>query len=379
MDLITHVEKPSIIRRAPAIRTSRKSTHGPLDEDRAIARAILANRGIDQVLPVMFGGKLLAWTKGKTWSDDVMWRPARPGEKWWCGFTSYDDLINEVTSNGKKLSQMWSKSHTTAGVANNFYDLWPVGGNPAAGGYGGAAHTAVVKNDTTAGSIFHGGNVSTDTKHMLSAFAFASANAPTFFLYDRCLTYEACAFNASANQTMTNTATLNRYQNAGEGGCKIMMCVQTALGATAANITQLRYTDQNGNATQSMPTSPTVAHIVSAAAPTSTLGARVIAPATAGATLPWGPHIPLAVGDGGVRLINDFTTSASNTGTFTFILQRILATIPCPTAGVASLVNLVQEIPGMERIRDGACIALMAYQPATTANTANGGFDVAWG
>lgn len=181
------------------------------------------------------------------------------------------------------------------------------------------------------------------------------------------------------NQAFTNGVAAQRYIGAGEGGLKILATGQTVLGATAANITQLQYTDQDGNATQSMPTSPTVAHIVSAAAPTATLGARVVAPATAAATLPWGPHIPLAVGDGGVRLIANWTTSAANTGTLCFVLQRLLAVIPCPTAGVCSMVNLVQEIPSMERIRDGACLALMVYQPAVTANTINGGFDVGWG
>lgn len=369
-----------IITGAPAIvGVRRRSTHGPLDEDRALRRAIDAMVGIDHPQPVMFGGQLIAWAKGEQFSREVKWRRAKPGEKWWCGFTSYDDLIQEVSNNGKKYRNEWSKSHTTAGVANNYYDLWPVGGNPAVGAYGGAAFTAVQKSDATAGSIWHDGNKSTDTKHLLSAYATASANTPTVFLYDRVLTYEACTFNASANQAFTNGVAAQRYIGAGEGGLKILCTCQTALGATAANITQLRYTDQDGNTLQSMPTSPTVAHIVSAAAPTSTLGARVVAPATAGATLPWGPHIPLAVGDGGVRLINDWTTSAANTGTVCFVLQRILAVIPCPTAGVGSLVNLVQEIPSMERIRDGACLALMTYQPATTANTLNGGFECGWG
>ena len=371
--MLSIVEAPAIVR------VRKRSTHGPLDEDRALRRAIDAMVGIDQVQPIVFGGKLLAWAKGEQFSRGVSWRRARHGETWQMGYTSYDDLISEVSNSGKKFRNEWTKNATSAGIANNYYDLWPVAGSPQAGTYTGTAFNARALSQSDTGALWHDGDKSPDTKHLLAAYGKASANTPTLYLYDRCLTYEACTFNANVNQAMTNTATLTRYQNAGEGGCKIMVTAQTALGATAANLTQLRYTNQAGTTLQVMPTAATIAIIVSAAAPTATLGARVVAPATGAATLPWGPHLPLAVGDGGVRLINDFTTSAANTGTLCFVLQRILAVIPCPTAGVASLVNLVQELPSLERVRDGACLAIMAYQPATTAYTADGGIEFGWG
>jgi hypothetical protein len=357
----------------------KRSRFGVMDEDRAYARAIDSMRGIDVQQPILFNGKLIGWAKGKQQSPEVLHRRSLPGERWWCGFTTYDDLINEKTNNGKGYTQSFSKSHSTTGVANNFYDLWPVGGNPASGTYTGAAFTARVLTDADVGAIYHAGNVTPDTKHFTRLDASVSANTPTLFLYDRCLTYEACTFNASVNQAMTNGSTLNRYQNAGEGACKIMCTAQTVLGATGANITQLRYTNQAGTTLQSMPTSPTVSHIVSAAAPTATLGARIVAPATAAGTLPWGPYMPLAAGDGGARLINDYTTSAANTGTLCFVLARQLAVLSLPTAGVTSMIDLVQQIAGLERIRDGACLALMMYQPATTANILSGSFDCAWG
>ena len=358
----------------------KRSRFGIMDEDRAYGRALEAAVGCDMIQPILFGGKLIGWAKGEQGSARVLHRKAQ-GEKWWAtGFGTYDDLISEITAGGKKYTATFSKSHTTAGVANNYYDLWPVGGAPAAGLYGGAAHTAVEKDDTTLGSIWSNGNAGgTDTKHLIRMDAFATANTPTLILYDRCLTYEACAYNAAANQAMTNTATLNRYEGAGQGGCKILITAQTVGNATAANLTQLQYTDQDGNATQSMPTTPTVATIVSAAAPTATLGARVVMPATNAATLPWGPYLPMAAGDGGARLIANFTTSAANTGTLCMILARPLAILSLPTAGVTSMVDLVQQIAGLERVRDGACLSLLYYQPATTANTLNGSFDVACG
>ncbi len=362
---------------APFVRRSRKSTHGPLDEDRALARALDAMRGIDQIQPVMFGGKLLAWAKGEQGRGDVSWRRPRAHEKWWCGFTSYDDLISEVSGSNKKYRTEWSKIATTTGVASNYYDLWPNGGSPTAGTYTGAAFTARSLDDTSVGALYHGGNVSTDTKHFLSAYAKASANTPTIYLYDRVLTYEACTLNGNVNQAMTNGVAAARYIAAGEGAMKICVTAQTAIGASNSNLTVCSYTDQDGNAANLVPQTPVPAIIVSAAAPTTTLGARVVAPSTTAGTLPWGPHLPLATGDGGARSIENFTTSVANTGTLCFLLQRILAVIPCPSAGVASLVNLIQEIPSMERVRDGACLAIMAYQPLTTGYTGDGGCE--WG
>jgi len=357
-------------------RVSKRSTQGPLDEDRAIVQALRGMAGVDMVQPIFFGGRLVAWAKGETWSREVTWRPAMPGEKWDCTNSTYDALMNSIAS-GKKWSMNWSKSNTTAPVAGQIMDLWPVGGNPASGTYPGTAYTARQLDDTTTGAIYHGGNQSPDIKNLIMIHGLVTAGVFTAYLYDRCLTYEGCSFNANVNQAMTNTLTLQRYQAAGEGGCKIMVTGQTVLGATAANITQLRYTDQDGNTLQSMPTSPTIATIVSAAAPTGTLGARVIAPAV-GAN-PIGPYLPLAAGDGGARLINDFTTSAANTGTICFALVRPLAVLTIPFADTTSMIDLVQQVAGYERIRDGACLSIFGYNQSATAFTIMGGTDCAWG
>lgn len=366
--------------KAPALKLDKRTLENEHELDRAFMRAVQAQVGVDRVMPVIYRGKHLGWVKGEgPFSPVVYSRRRQPGDGMWCAFTSYDDIINAYGSN-KNLKLFFSKVHTTAySVANNYYDLWPIAGDPPAGAWGGAAHTAQNKTDATTGSLWHGGNVSTDVKNLLYTWINSSAATPTLTLYDRCLTYEACVFNANSNQAMTNTNTLARYQNAGEGACKIFCAVQTVTGATAASLTQLQYTDQDGNTLQSMPTATTVTFIPSAAAPTANLGARFIVPSTSGATLLWGPYLPMATGDSGARLIANFTTSAANTGTFTFVLARPLAVLPVQTAGVTSVYDLVEQVAGLERIRDGACLALYSYAAATTAGTYNGGFQVGWG
>lgn len=367
---------------APTVHVRSKSRFGACDDARAMVRAINAARGVPDITPVFYGGRLVGWTKGGHRSPIVTWRPARPGEHETlrCVITTYDGMINACTA-GKADMSDWTKTHTTAPVANNYYDLWPCGGKPTVGPYGGAAFTAVQKSDATVGSLWTRGNVSTDVKVSRYAYAKASAGAtpPTIQVYDRVLTYEACTFNANVNQAMTNGVAAQRYISAGQGGLQLMFTGQTVLGATAANLTTCTYVDQDGNAGALVPQTPVPAVIVSAAAPTATLGARVVAPSTTTATLPWGPYLPLATGDSGARSITNFTTSAANTGTMCFVMCKPLATIPLDVAGKTQLIDLVQQTPGMERIYDGACIAMMAYFPVATAATLDGGFAYVWG
>lgn len=284
-------------------------------------------------------------------------------------------MISDIT-NGKYGRTYWAKTPTTAAVANRWYDLWNVVGNPGQGSVAGAAKTAVAWSDASTGAMNHRGNVSTDTKHMLWKRVVATANTPIIMLYDRVISYDQNPYAAAVNQVMTNTATAARY-NTGAPGLLIMMCVCTVNGATATNITQLRYTNQANTALQSMPTTPTVSIVVSGAAPTTTLGALVIAPSS-GATPTWGQFMPLATGDSGVRLVNDYTPSAANTGTFTLVLMHPLTDLILPVAAVPSDADCVYQLTELEQIFDGACIAPAMYTVTTGGATIQGSFGFGW-
>lgn len=372
--------------------TTQKSRSNPSAITATQLAAIDAVRGIDRLLPVMHGRRVVGatfappwWlcaTKPELFPDDVLFKPldmSLEQYRKWAGFLSYDAIINAISTNGAFFPAKFSKGATTAPVANNWYDLWPVGGSPAAGAYAGAAFTAVQFSDATSGALYHAGNQSPSTKHLISMDARSTGGTPTLVLYDRVLTYEACTFNAGVNQAMTNTLAAQRYISAGQPGLKIITTCQTVFGATASNFTQLQYTDQAGNTLQSMPVAAFNAIIVSAAAPTATLGARVVSPSVTAATLPQGPFMPLAVGDGGVRLIANYTTSAANTGTMAFVLGAPLATIPIQVAGVTTLIDMVQQLIGLYRVFDGACLSFLAFFPAATASTFDGSVNVAWG
>lgn len=366
---------------APSIITSSKALCHPSAEDRAISSVLDATRGVDVLLPVIIGRQVAGWAMGSHDGRSFFYKcpPGTSREniaQQLTGVTTYDDVIAAVGA-GRRYAQIWSKPMSTAPVANNWYDLWTVAGNPAAGAYGGAAMTAQQKTDQTAGAIYMNGNVEpTYNKLFTGVLGMASAGTPTLLYHDRVLTYEACAFS-TGSQNFTNTLPAQRYISAGPG-LKVALTGQTVLGATAANITALTYVNQAGTAGQTMPTTPTVTTIISAAAPTATLGARIVGPASSTAGPPWGPFLPLATGDAGVTSLTNVTYSAANTGTLCYVLNHPFCWLPLGTAGLPSLLDMLFQWSGNERIYDGACISAFCYFPAATAATLTGECDAIW-
>lgn len=371
-----------------------RSLYSPEDENRAWRGSIEMARG--RIRPTFVFGQRrilgLTWGRGP-FSPDVFALRFHPAatmrekletrQRLWdmnlssTPFTTYDGIITDIMS-GKFGRTYFMKTHTTAfSAANNWYDLWPVAGNPTSGTVNGTAFTARQFTDTTTGAIQHRGNVSTDLKYLLSMWAISSANTPMLMLYDRVLSYDLCTFNAAANQALTNTLTAQRYVS-GAPGLLPMIASCTVNGATAANLTQFRYTNQAGTALQVAPTSATMTFIPSAAAPTATLGARIICPQTSGALVTWGFSLPLASGDTGCRLVNDYTTSAANTGTFCIILMHPLADLMIPIAAVPQEIDHVFQITDIEQIFDGACVSVMAYASLTTAANITGSMRYVW-
>jgi hypothetical protein len=372
--LTPQIERFSCMPHPALLGMAKKSA--PDETERAMRIAVQAQVGVDVPLPVLLGKRIIGWVQGRIGDPRVDWTT----EKRWCGFGTYDAIISAITS-GQKYRVEFTKNASTAPVANEWYDMWPVGGFPIAGTYTGSALTA--RNDfgeSIVGGVYHGGNVSAATKHLINVNMVASGGTPCIYLYDRVLTYEATTFGTTTvQQTMTNTNTAQRYISAGLSGLKIMCTCHTLLGSGSATLTQLAYNRQSDGASASMPTTQAVTVINTAAAPTATLGARVCAPAAGNATPTWGPYLPLAAGDGGCQRINTLTFAhTSQTGTLAFVLGRPLMTIPLGAAGVTTMMDTVMQVASLERVYDGACLSLMVYFAAATAATISGSAEVAW-
>jgi hypothetical protein len=293
------------------------------------------------------------------------------------GISTYDDIISAL-SGGRGYRSNFTKSFTSTPVANNWYDLWPVGGSPSAGAYGGTALTAKLFTDATVGSLYNNGNVEpTFQKYLLMATSAATGGSPTFVLYDRVITWETCSFSASS-QNFVNTLTAARYNGTGLPGLNVAVTGQTVTGATASQFSALTYTNQAGTAAQAMPTTRSVFVTTAAATPTTTLGARLIAPIDTGGTVQWSQYLPMVQGDTGVRKLEAFTCSAANTGTLCFVGLRELMWIPMGTAGLPTQIDNVFQIGGLDRIYDGACLSFMTYFPAATVTTLMGFMKSVW-
>lgn len=99
------------------------------------------------------------------------------------GFTSMDDLVNQITTNGKFFRADWNKNHATAGtvIAGSWQCLAGGAGNPPANtALGGTTLIPITMYDflSTAGGIQHGGAVDAayaGYKQLLNASAFSAA------------------------------------------------------------------------------------------------------------------------------------------------------------------------------------------------------------
>jgi hypothetical protein len=95
----------------------------------------------------------------------------------------------------------------------------------------------------------------------------------------------------------------------------------------------------------------------------------------------FGPFLPLASGDTGVQNVASVTFSAASSGTGALCLARPLMTLPLTTTGVAGERDLLNQIPSLPRVIDGACLVWLYFSGAATSAAANfyGSIEVAWG
>jgi len=131
------------------------------------------------------------------------------------GFSSLDDLINQISTNGKFWRTDWNKQTATAGtvVVNTWSCLAGGAGNPPANTAFGSGVTSVWKpmydRSTNGGGMWHGGDVAaaaTGFKVVLNASAFSAAatTMPSVFMLVDLLGY-ATLTNATISTTGTKT------------------------------------------------------------------------------------------------------------------------------------------------------------------------------
>ena len=282
------------------------------------------------------------------------------------GFTSIDDLINQVSANGKFRRTDWQKSTfaTTAHTAGLWYSLFRGGGNPPADTILGTgtnlAFQALTDATANATGIPHGGDVDGGTgfKHLLSAAAqtAAATTAPcVLMLVDLLGFYPITTVTTTGAQTLNNSVTLPRYTDG--AGVQAFLTPSTVMGAATPSLS-LGYTNSAGTAGRATPATLPIGN--TAAAVTS------IVHSGTGAGK-FGPFLPLQAGDAGIRSVQSVSLSVSYvSGVLNLVLCKPLLTLPITTLGVTAERDLVNQFMSMPRVYDGACLAWLMLAGAAT-------------
>lgn len=296
------------------------------------------------------------------------------------GFTSQDDLIDQLTNNGKGDTVVTTKTLSSAGTAGAWTLLAGHAGYPPAATFAGADLTYVPTDDTwNEGTIYTGGNVDPATKHFTSAGAacVAAAGAPWYVMAIDLVGYVPLSgtnVSTTGTKTVTMTAigsgggTGDRYPNG--QGLRLFVAADTALGANAPTCV-INYLDTGG-----------AAGATTTFTSTASMGIGQLLN-TGAAANKYNPFLPLAAGDTGVSDIVSLVWSgtAHASGTVIIGLCKPLWTVPVPATGLYNKVDFVNALPSMRKIPDGANIQFLLFQTGatTSAGTINVDFDYAYG
>ena len=175
--------------------------------------------------------------------------------------------------------------------------------------------------------------------------------------------------------TGTGTHTINtllpRYTDGAGVQAFFVNSNATAMGAATPNLS-LGYTNSSDTASRA---TPTVLPIGKTAASN---GLILYSGTGAGK---YGPFMPLQGSDSGISSIQTIQNSTSYvSGEYAVVLCKPLLTMPITTQGVAAERDLVNQVPSLPRIYDGACLTWLMYSGAATpVNSAIAGhLDVVW-
>jgi len=175
--------------------------------------------------------------------------------------------------------------------------------------------------------------------------------------------------------TGTGTHTINtllpRYTDGAGVQAFFVNSNATPLGAGTPNLS-LGYTNSSDTASRATPT-------VLPIGKTAAANGLILYSGTGAGK--YGPFMPLAAGDSGISSIQTIQNSTSYvSGEYAVVLCKPLLTMPITTLGVAAERDLVNQVPSLPRIYDGACLTWLMYSGAATPiNSAIAGhLDVVW-
>ncbi len=298
------------------------------------------------------------------------------------GFSSQDELISSITTDGQIDQIVYQKTTPAAGLAGHWqHAINGVGTIPAATFSGAEATFVATDNTWSEGAIPIGDQTDPITKHILSmgVSLVAAAGAPWFVLPIDLVGYaKLTTTNVSTTGAKTITMTpiaataakVDRYPN-GEG-LRMFVASYATMGANAPTM-QVTYTNSAGTTGRT-----TTAGIVSTASATSGVLLN-----SGNAANKVGPFLNLAAGDTGVKDIESLTwggTAHASGSVFIGLCKPLCMPIPVPATGLYNMVDFVNTLPSMPRLRNGANVQFLIFATGATTSGATlyANFDYGW-
>jgi hypothetical protein len=220
--------------------------------------------------------------------------------------------------------------------------------------------------------MWHGGAVSSETKHLLTVGARANAATAalaTLFVVDLLGCYPKIATNSATVQTLDNTLTLPRYTDGKQ--VRAFYTLNTANGANAQNFA-MTYTGVGSVAGRSL-------GAVVANTATAITGHMSHTGVAAGN---FQPFLPLSGGDAGIMSVQSaqFSAASASAGFVDLMLCVPLCAVPITTAFVMAERDLVTQLQALPRIYDGAVLGLVLVTGGIVAagNAIDGYIETGW-
>jgi hypothetical protein len=267
------------------------------------------------------------------------------------GFTTYDSIINALSTLGKGQRAWFNKTSFTS-VGALTYDLWLAAGQPPAGTFG-TALTGRIIDRTFAAALPYTNATGPAVMSLLSAGIGSTIALGTILLYDRLAEYPFDGTVTSGNFNGGTGITLPSRDAAGGttgAGCLLIVENFSGTACTAQTFTPT-YTDSGGV--------------------DRTAAGTLLASGTSGKALvmPTGNPIfwPLNAASIGVRLLKSYTLGASCISTqMCATIIRPLAVIPMVTANGYVERDLVLQLANLPRLYDGTALSMILIANTTT-------------
>lgn len=271
---------------------------------------------------------------------------------------------------GRVRQYAWNKTNASMFQSAGIWgDITGASGNPRAKQWFDATPLAAQQiRQSTDGGMFHGANVSPQTKYLRGiTFLPVTAVTPcTAIVCDYLLYYPTIEDGTTDPQVMDNTNTLPRWTD-GEG---VQMMAVTISSRTGGQSFSVNYTNQDGVAGRVTPNVTQNAIAFPGTITTSSLTTN------SGGN----PFIPLQDGDSGVRSIESLTMNGVDTGFFAMVLVKPLANVPAQNVIVPYEKDFFLMQGEMPVIQDDAYISYVQSCAGTSsAVTQRGTMKVIWG